>query len=57
MAIRFEKRSAMSWRHVLRDIPRPLRRRWLAMRLQFDAPRVDISSAWLPQQVQRNVRY
>lgn len=42
----FSRRSLMSYRKVLRDLPRPLRRRWIAMRLRFNAPRVLIGAAY-----------
>lgn len=49
----YSNRSVMSYRQVLRTIPKPLRRRWLSMRLRYDAPRVAIGSAWLPSNVRR----
>jgi hypothetical protein len=42
----FSARSLMSYRPVLRTLPRSLRRRWLLMRLRFESPRILISSAW-----------
>ncbi|MFL9998739.1 hypothetical protein PQR34_45375 [Paraburkholderia sediminicola] len=49
----FSRRTLMSWRPALRDIPPPLRRRWLAMRLRYCAPRVEIGVHYLPPNVRR----
>jgi hypothetical protein len=45
---RFKSRSLMSYRRALRTLPRSLRRQWLAMRLRFDEPRVDIGGWYQP---------
>jgi hypothetical protein len=39
----FSRRSPMSYRGALRRIPKPLRRQWWSMRMQYASPRVDIS--------------
>jgi hypothetical protein len=41
----FTRRSFMSYRAVLRTIPKALRRQWLCMRYRFAAPRVLIGCA------------
>lgn len=51
----FSARSAMSYRPVLRTLPPPLRRTWLARRLAIKSPRVAIGRAWVPQNVRRNL--
>ncbi|HWT38342.1 MAG TPA: hypothetical protein VN289_18775 [Paraburkholderia sp.] len=43
MFYRFERRAPMSYRHVLRTIPKPLRRQWLVQRHRCAEPRVAIS--------------
>ncbi|OYD64823.1 UNVERIFIED_ORG: hypothetical protein BDU10_7443 [Burkholderia sp. CF145] len=40
---RFDKRRPMSYRHVLRSIPKSLRRQWLQRRYRYAEPRVAIS--------------
>jgi len=44
----------MSYRGALRLVPKSLRPQWLAMRLAYAAPRVDIGCAWVPPPVARN---
>lgn len=39
----FAARSPMSYRRVLRALPRALHRQWWTQRWQFDEPRVAIS--------------
>lgn len=42
---RFKERSIMSYRRILRTLPRSLRRQWLMMRLRYSEPRVQIGIA------------
>jgi len=46
---RFTSRSPMSYRAVLRTIPKALRRQWWSMRWRFDEPRTPISTLWVAQ--------
>jgi len=43
---RFDRRSPMSYRAVLRTIPKRLRRQWWSMRWQYSEPRVAIGRWW-----------
>ncbi|WP_321941675.1 hypothetical protein [Paraburkholderia tropica] len=45
----FAHRHPMSYRAALRALPAALRRRWWAMRWQFDRPRVAISRLYAAQ--------
>jgi|GEM_PF-4471804 len=53
--IDYSTRSPMSYRPVLRSLPRALRRQWLTRRLAVKCPRVAIGRAWVPATVQRNL--